>query len=336
MLEGHLACPSSSWSIGVPGAIAEFHRAQDEACQLDGAHCVVTGLGALRLRPQSALRAHAYEILSANAERWQHGIALSLPATACEMSRRQTVTEVGADREAIRPQDREAVLFDLALGSPYCDFYVRVADRDHIGRLRQAVGTSLLEAGCALFDDLVHISPHRVFVSRFARIEIYQPIARPGGKTPHGPHTHILTKLFRRDRSHLPGIPLPAQRAPCLTLYPASPVFDGEGLPKPFDRVEHDAFQRLLAAHGDPDDVSVKHAVWAAVRQGVAPGSFALPSQRRARIACRVALRQLLHADGPSDALSQWLCAFEPRVSDEAATLSAHPESSGHAAQRAH
>ena len=335
MLEEHLAFPSSSWSIGVPGAIAEFHRADDDACELDGSHCVVTGLGSLRLRCRSGLRAHAYEILSARPDRWQHGVVLSLPGDACTMSGRHTISEVGADREAIRPEDRGAVLFDLGLGSPYCDFYVRVSDREHIARLRQAAGTSLLDACCELFDDLVHMSPHRVFVSKLARIEIYQPIGKPGAATPHGPHTHLLPKLFRRDRSHLPGIPLPAGRAPCLTLYPANPVFDGEGLPKPFDRMQYDAFQRLLAAHGEPDDVSVKHAVWEAVRGGVPPGSFTIPSQRRARIACRVALRQLLHGDGASPVLSQWLSAFEPRVSDETAAPSAHP-GSGHAVQLTH
>jgi hypothetical protein len=180
------------------------------------------------------------------------------------------------------------------------------------------------------------MSPHRVFDSRLARIEIYQLIGKPGAKTPHGPHTHLLPQLFRRDRSHLPGIPLPPRRAPCLTLYPANPVFDGEGRPKPFDRVQHDAFQRLLAAHGEVDEVSAKHAVWEAVRRAAPPGEFTVPPQRRARIASRVALRQLLHADGPSTVLVQWLSAFDLRASDETAAPAAHSESCGHAVPLTH
>ena len=335
MLEEHFASSSSSWSIGVPGALAEFRRAESDGCELEGSRCVVTGLGALRLECRTGLQAHAYESLSARPDGWQHGVALSLPASASRMSGRHTISEIGADREAIRAEDRDAVLFDLALGSPYCDFYVRVSDRDHIARLRHAVGTSLLDACCELFDDLVHMSPQRVFVSKLARIEIFQAIGKPGEATPHGPHTHLLPKLFRRDRSHLPGIPLPTYRIPCLTLYPANPVFDCGGLPKPFDRIEHDAFQRLLVAHGDPGDVAVKHAVSEALRARLPASSFTLPPKRRARIACRVALRQLL-AGGASPLLSEWLAAFEPRAGDETAEACMRAESFGHAVQLSH
>ena len=314
LVEEHLATASSSWSIGVPGAIAEFHRDEDESRTFAGRCCVVTASGALRVEPGPGLQARAYEILSARPGAWHHGVVLSLPAQDALMSRRAVISEIGVDRHAIRAEDREAVLFDLALGSPYCDFYVRASDERDIARLREAVGASLLDPCCELFDDLVRMSPHRVFVSRLARVEIYQRIGEPGTLTPHGPHTHLLPKIFRRERSHLSNIALPDGRAPCLTLYPANPVFDREGLMKRFEPAEHDAFQRLLAVHGDSRDVAVKHTVWRAARTGLAPDAIARPAERRARIACRVALRQLLHSDGASPLLAQWRSAFEPRA----------------------
>ncbi len=38
-------------------------------------------------------------------------------------------------------------------------------------------------------------NPHRVFLSRLGRIEVYQPIPPPSGKSPQGPHTHVLPQL---------------------------------------------------------------------------------------------------------------------------------------------
>ena len=314
LLRDHLASPSSSWSIGVPGAIAEFHRGEGDNHVFESAHCVVTDLGALRLNAVKGVQAHAYELLSARPERWHHGVVFGLPEAKGTMSRRPVITEVGHDHEAIRAQDREGVLFDLALDSPYCDFYVRVTDAAHIACLREAVGTSLLDPCCALYDDIVRMSPHRVFVSRLARVEIYQRIGEPGAATPAGPHTHLIPKLFRRSRSHWSTIALPAGCAPCLTLYPPNPVFDREGREKHFVADEHDAFQRLLAVYGNPTHVAVKQAVWRAARAGVAPRAVDVPSERRARIACRIALRQLLHSDHGSPQLAQWRSAFEPRA----------------------
>ena len=45
-------------------------------------------------------------------------------------------------------------------------------------------------------------NPHRVFISRLGRIEVYQPIPPPSGKSPEGPHTHVLPKLLKSGRTH--------------------------------------------------------------------------------------------------------------------------------------
>ena len=333
LLEAHLSCSSSSWSIGVPGAIAEFHRDPSDTCAFDAPGCAITDLGALRLEPQAPVRAHAYEILSAHPKMWHHGVALSLPAAAAAMSGRRVITELGPDHQAIRAQDRDAVLFDLGLGAACCDYHVRTADPAHIGRLRQAVGTSLLESCCELYDDIVRMSPHRVFVSRLARIEIYQSIGRPGDATPHGPHTHLLPKLFRPARSHFTHTALPAGESPCMTLYPANPVFDAAGQAKPFNAREHAAFQALLATYGDAGDITIKAAVWRAIRAGKPPDSIddAL-STRRSRIAARVAMRQILHSNGISSALLDWRSTLERGIHHRSLVQESRVASAGPAA----
>lgn len=331
MLEAHLACASSAWSIGAPGAIAEFHRGAADPCTYDSPGCAITGLGALRFEPCARVHAHAYEILSAQPQHWHHGIALTLPADAGAMSGRRVITELGPDREAIRAQDRDGVLFDLGLGSAWCDYHVRTADPAQVALLRQAAGASLLDPCCALYDDIVRMSPHRVFVSRLARIEIYQRIASPGDLTPQGPHTHLLPKLFRPARSHFPHTALPAGEGPCLVLYPANPVFDAAGRAKPFDAREHEAFQALLATYGDARDVAVKRAVWQAVRAGRSPGSIAAPSARRSRIAARIALRQLLHSDGFSSALADWRAVLERGIHTRSLTQAPGTSGAQHA-----
>lgn len=311
LVAGQLSLASTSWSIGVLGALAEFHRDDVETCAGDGVHSIVTARGALRLQLTAATRAVAYETLAAHPESWHHGVALCLPGDACTMYRRRTITELGPDRDAIRREDRDAILFDLGLDSAYCDFHVRASDPQHIAQLRKGAGMSLFDARHGLLAAIPHMSPHRVFASRLGRIEVYQRIGAPGGATPDGPHTHVLPKLLRCNRTHSANIALPAGWIPCATLYPANPVRDDRGLPKPFDAAQYHAFQSLLEAYGEPDSVELKHAVWKAVRSGAAPDTLANLPARRQRVACRIALRQMIHSDGTSPSLAAWRAAFD-------------------------
>lgn len=307
-----LSLASTSWSIGVLGALAEFHRDDVETWASGGVHSIVTARGALRLQLTAATRAVAYETLAAHPESWHHGVALCLPGDACTMHRRRAITELGPDRDAIRPDDRADLLFDLGLDTPYCDFYVRTRDPGQIARLRAAVGRSLFDTRHELLHEIPLLSPHRVFVSRLGRIEVYQRIGAPGGATPDGPHTHVLPKLLRCNRTHSANIALPAGWIPCVTLYPANPVRDDRGLPKPFDAAQYHAFQALLAIYGEPGSVDVKHKVRQAVRSGAAPDALGDLRARHQRVACRIALRQMLHSDGLSPLLAAWRAAFDP------------------------
>lgn len=66
----------------------------------------------------------AWEALSKNPDRWQQGIALCLPEHDATRSVRAVPTELGADELAIRPEDRDAILFDMGLGQRNLDFCI--------------------------------------------------------------------------------------------------------------------------------------------------------------------------------------------------------------------
>jgi hypothetical protein len=307
-----LADPGSGWSIGASGVLAEFMRDPGEPFEGERLR-VVTGRGAIRVERCAEMGALAYEVLSAQAGLWHHGVVFTLPEGAAAMPARTSVTELGPDLEAIRPGDRAATLFDLGLGSAAFAFCVRTGERALVDALRRVAGERFLAAGRALAAVLVAASPHRVAISRLARIEVYQPIAPEGGATPTGPHTHLMPRLVRPGRAASSSIPLGPGRLPGLTLYPPHPAKDEAGVRKPFSPAEHAAFQRLLERFGDPAAVAAKVALRAAVERGDPPRAWRVPATRHARQACRIALRQLEAAGAPAAALGDWARALEPR-----------------------
>lgn len=219
LIAAHLGLASTSWSIGMLGAVAEFFRAQDETHTTDNATCVVTARGAIGISVTGATRAVACPADGGEPS----SIALCLPAADCTMHGRSVITEAGPDHGALRDRDRDAILFDLGLGSPYFDFYIRTADPAAIKSLRKGIGLSLFDARHSLPRDILAMHPHRVFVSRLGRIEVYQRIASAGETTPEGPHTHLLPELLKTDRVHSENVPIPPGWIPCVYLYLGHP-----------------------------------------------------------------------------------------------------------------
>jgi hypothetical protein len=221
LIAAHLKRRSSSWSIGMLGAVAEFFRAQDEPFGTDGKTWIATGRGAIRIDFGAGARAVLGEAPG------PRSIALCLPEAAYALSRRAVSTEVGPDHDAVRADDRAGILFDLGIASPFFEFYIRTADAVAIRRLRRGVGLRLLDPAHGVIPDILALAPHRGFVSRLGRIEVYQPIAEPGGRTPEGPHTHLLPELLARGRVHEESAAIPPGWIPCAMIYPDAPPADG-------------------------------------------------------------------------------------------------------------
>ncbi|KAA0682049.1 DUF6925 family protein [Azospirillum brasilense] len=218
LLRDALNDPATGWSLGAFGAIAEFIRDPDEPVVLrgDGPELEArTARGGLRLRPVPAIRPVPYRTRNGGL-----AVALCLPRHVGAMNRRGVVTELGPDREAIAEADRGTLLFDLGLEVFQTDVCVRSADPATIARLRAVVGTELLAPGNPLPPDLPALSPDRVFIGPFGRIEVSQPIPPPNGRSPEGPHTHVLPKLLAHGRTHAATVPIPDGWVPSLYLSP--------------------------------------------------------------------------------------------------------------------
>jgi hypothetical protein len=312
-LASQISDAETQWSLGTFGAIAEFTRDPDEPVDLacdDGAISAVTARGGVRIALRPDLRLTAFE--TTTKESWNHRIALCLPADRCSMSRREVLTELGPDEAALRATDRRAILFDLGIEALQVDVCVRVSDAKVAAQLRAHCGAPVVAPGSPAMSVILATSPHRVFISRLGRIEVCQPIPPHDGRSPQGPHTHVLPDLLKHRRTHAATEPIPDGFVPCAHVYPPHPAKDVLGEPRAFDPARHDAFQCMLRLFGDPEQIALKQRVIAAVAAGEDPSVVSATRNRFARTNIRVALRQLRAAERTVPALAAWLAAHEP------------------------
>lgn len=309
-----LADESNGWSLGTFGAIAEFVRDPGEPAEIrriGSSISVATDRGALRLDASPDVIPVAYETPNRDGETWSHAVALCLVQANAAMSRRNMLTELGPDAGAIRDRDRAGILFDMGLGVLQADICIRTTDPELIETLRSVSGRLLSEPGNPAMAAIVAAGPHRVFLCRFGRAEVFQPIPPPDGTSPEGPHTHVLPKLLRSGRTHAATTPIPEGLVPCVHLFPPNPVKDQFGRRKSFDREAHERFQDLLAGFGSEPALSLKRAVLRALDDGTGPDAFALPDWRHARPTLRVTLRQALRSGHRQEGVQRWSSIFD-------------------------
>jgi hypothetical protein len=203
LLHAQIADADTQWSLGTFGGIAEFSRDRDEKVHLTrsatGAVAVTAG-GGIGIELSDDCRPFAFECITRSS--WSQRVALCLPAGGCAMNRRTVLTELDADRDALQPEHRGSTLFDLGLGALQADLCVRIDDPDMVARLRRYCGRPVFDPANPAMSMLLEVNPHRVFISRIGRIEVYQPIPPASGKSPDGPHTHVLPKLLKSGRTH--------------------------------------------------------------------------------------------------------------------------------------
>jgi hypothetical protein len=317
LLADQILNAGTQWSMGTFGGIAEFSRDVGEAVKLTTSESVVgavTARGGIAIRNLEGLLPFASE--SITRLNWSHRVALCLPREACAMNRRYALTEIGPDADALRAADRDDVLFDLGLDALQTDLCIR-ADAELAAALREHTGRSVFEPGNPAMGMILAASPHRVFISRVGRAEVYQPIPPAGGKSPDGPHTHVLPKLLKSRRTHAATEPVPDDWIPCAHFYPAHPIKDDMGNTRPFDHAQHDSFQRLLDLLGSAESNVTKRQVIAAITSEQPPFTPEAAASRNARVSIRVALRQMKALRHPSRSLPAWLEAFD-RVENDA------------------
>jgi hypothetical protein len=317
LLHAQIADADTQWSLGTFGGIAEFARDRDEEVRLTqsatGA-AAVTARGGIAIELSGDCRPFAFECITRSS--WSQRVALCLPAGDCAMNRRTVLTELDADREALQPEHRGSTLFDLGLGALQADLCVRIDDHNTVARLRSHCGRSVFDPANPAMGLLLETNPHRVFISRIGRIEVYQPIPPASGKSPDGPHTHVLPKLLRSGRTHAAIEPIPDGWIPCAHFYPGHPLSDRGDL---FDAACHDSFQQMIARFGLPEGLAIKRRVVDAIGSGEPPSNLAMTLDRHGRAGVRIALRQLKAAGTASPMLKAWLAEFDHAAVEDAA-----------------
>jgi hypothetical protein len=312
LLHRQIADADTQWSLGTFGGIAEFSRDPDEmvtVTQSATGAAVVTARGGIAIDLPDGCRPFAFECITKAG--WSQRVAFCLPADNCAMNRRAVLTELEADHGALRPQDRGSILFDLGLGARQADLCVRIADPDTVTQLRRHCGRFVFDPANPAMGVLLQTNPHRVFISRIGRIEVYQPIPPPSGKSPDGPHTHVLPKLLKSGRTHAATEPIPEGWIPGAHFYPGHPARC-----ESFDVAGHESFQRMIGSFGLPDSLAIKRRVADAIKAGEPPSAstisgLAIAQDRHGRTSVRIALRQLKAAGIASPILQAWLAKFD-------------------------
>lgn len=308
------------WGIGVLGAIAEFSRAPWEGWRAVE-NGVVTARGGIRLRADPQARLVAHEAISRRPGQWQQGLAWCLDARLASLGATYAVVaELGPDSEALRPRDDGAVLFDMGLGFAHFRACVRTAAPAMLAALREGCGRPLLEPGNPVAGAVLRHSPHRVFLTPAGRIEVFQAVPPPDGRSPDGPHTHLLPQLLRSGRTHAATTHLPDGMVPILEAFPPHPLRDALGQDAPFDTRRHAAFQALMAAHGGAAALAEKRSVLAALTARLPPHALDEAATREARAARRVALRQAAHTLPGHPLLPAWRAAWDAAGTEGAQT----------------
>ena len=259
LVKRYLYSSECSWSNGISGAIAEFmYDAGERVSFGESAHGIhaVTDRGAIAVNLAGELTCFAYEEIAHCTRSWTQAVALALPEKMSLLPAHHAITALGADAEAVRPEDRDKQLFDLGLGSDKARFCVRSGDPQLVQELDSLCGQSLADQGHALLGLLQGAAPERIVVSRLGRVEVCTPIPHKGGNTEAGPHTHLLPQLLGKDKSVIP----PGYSA-VMHVYPPHPLHDKYGVDKPFDRAQFGAFQEVLEKVGVDDYLKAKNAI---------------------------------------------------------------------------
>lgn len=338
LLKQQLADIDAGWSIGSFGAIGEFHQRPTDQLLVDDLDSLTraTDKGAIRLDPRALQQGKtvAFETLSPRPHRWSQGVVFCLPAEQAIMNQRAVLTELGPDNNSIRPQDQQALLFDMGLDQIQIDFCIRTRDPELIGVLRQHQGLPLAQPGNPSMAMILAKHPHRVVLSKLGRVEVYQKIGGPdtGGVSPDGPHTHVLPKLLKAGRTHSANIPVPKGYTPCANLHPASPVMGPNGEDIPFDSQRYATFQQILQRYGCGDYLQVRDQVMTPFSKLTDAETYSPPNNRLGRTAVKNTLRQIRRIGGWDDnsEINQWLENWQIRFDQRVEWDDADDELLGH------
>lgn len=211
---------SGTWVMGTVGAVAEFSPASGQSVAVkvrDDKLTAHTEGGAVSMRIDDSVRALTFEPPSTPVERSRIVLAVKRergrpPVASC-------ITDLGEDVTPLIDEYSKH-LFDLGLNQKESRFCVRVAEGSAHSVLLSAAGQPLIPSLPTLGPVLAAESPTRVIETALGRIEIQSPIPSPGGRSPDGPHTHLLPDQLELGRAMPVGMDLPRAYLPGALFYP--------------------------------------------------------------------------------------------------------------------
>lgn len=205
-----------TWSIGVPGASAEFPCLPGRNLRL-----TPTALGLEVHGEDGGFRIEVHDKLRAFEFGAGGPVVLGLPKARGALAAASSFVGLGLDDGALRAEHRGGHLFDMGLARRSSRFCFRTGDADLAARLAGLAGqpwTQVLQnAGIAI----LAANPHRVVESKLARIEVYGPIPAPGSASPEGARTHFLPDRIKLGEEGPADLALPDYALPIATFYPA-------------------------------------------------------------------------------------------------------------------
>lgn len=291
----------TGWSMGSFGAICEFIRWPGDApaAQADRGLGWFTDRGGIRFDRTDGLTALSWDMPSTKSERFFRHVEFLLPEAEALVPQCKGLTEIGTDHEAIRPEDRDMVIFDCGLEQKNVRFCVRTRDPDLIAELRENEGRSYFDPANTASAMIFRKHPHRLSLTAAGRVEVYQKIGGPDTdwKSPDGPHTHLLPKLLAAGRTHSANTPIPPGFLPVASLHPASPFSLPDGTERPFCKATWRHYADLMDAYRAADAAALRASLAAGAGHDSAepvidadelPEGSAPPQDRHLRHAARV------------------------------------------------
>lgn len=310
------ASPDHGWSVGSFGAVGEFVRDPEETAhihQTDDLFEIATERGAMRLTATENLTPIAWESLSSDGETWGQHFDVCVPQPITE---NRVLRDLGLDHDAIRPQDKCHRLFDLGVSCGAITMAVRTNDAAFIRTLEKHVGGTTLEIH-EIYLETLRAQPHRVLLSPAARIEVFQHIPAADGKSPSGPHTHLISHIAPKYRPHNANSPVPDGMQSAISVHMASPWRDLMGQRHLYRLDKDQIFAPYLRDYELSSDKEIAATLRQAIHKGVQPSEFSWPSTRRGRTKARITLRRMA-VEGVVD-IEAWRRTFDRLVEDEPA-----------------
>jgi predicted Fe-S protein YdhL (DUF1289 family) len=210
---------AGAWVMGVVGAVAEVVPPAGGRMEVQVAGDRVTGRtgrGAIALRIDDHVRALAIDPPGTPAGR----VVLAVTRERGRLPVARGLADLGADAEALLPGDAGR-LVDLGLGRKEARFCVRVPEGPALEALRAAEGLPVAAHLPRTAPALLAASPTRVVETALGRAEVRGPIPPRGGRSPAGPHTHLLPDDLAAGRAMPAGLDLPPAYLPGAIFHPA-------------------------------------------------------------------------------------------------------------------